>query len=340
MACIDRNAEGITLVVDDEQHLIGTVTDGDIRRAILAGVDLNLPVQDLLDRRVLPPHTPHQNPLTVLVGTPESELIELMTRYTLRHIPLVDHDGRLVGLVLLSDLIREYELPLRAVVMAGGYGTRLRPLTEDLPKPMLRVGDKPLLELIIEQLRRAGIRKVNIATHYKGDVITKHFGNGQEFGVEISYVEENQPLGTAGALSLLEGYNEPFIVINGDILTRVNFRAMLDFHRDHQADMTVAVRPYELQVPYGVIETEGANITGISEKPIVQHFINSGIYLLNSDIRGRIPNGQSSDMPDLINRLIREGRRVVSFPVREYWLDIGQARDYQQAQKDVKEGKI
>ena len=334
---IDEWAKGIALVVDEERRMIGTVTDGDIRRAILAGMDLSLPVQKLLERRA---STPYPRPITAPVGTPDAELLLLMNEHTIRQVPLLDEHGRVVDVALLSDLVKEYELPLTAVVMAGGYGTRLRPLTEELPKPMLPVGDRPLLELIIEQLRQAGIRRVNLTTHYKGELIARHFGDGRDFGVEIHYVEEDQPLGTAGALSLLEASDEPLLVINGDILTRVDFRAMLDFHREQQADMTVAVRQYEFYVPYGVVESDGVAITGISEKPVVRHFINAGIYLLNPEVCLFIPNDQTYDMPDLISRLVAEGRRVVSFPVREYWLDIGQVEDYQKALADIENGKV
>ena len=337
MACIDRNTKGIALVVDDERCLIGTITDGDIRRAILAGMDLDLPIQKLLEERT---STTYPQPITAPIGTPDAELLRLMNEHTIRQAPLLDEHGRVVDMVLLSDLVKEYELPLTAVVMAGGYGTRLRPLTEELPKPMLPVGDRPLLELIIEQLHQAGIRRVNVSTHYKGEIIAGHFGDGRDFGVEIRYVKEDQPLGTAGALGLLDASDEPLLVINGDILTRIDFRAMLDYHREQQADMTVAVRQHEFRVPYGVIEADGVAITGISEKPVVRHFINAGIYLLNPEVCRFIPNGQSYDMPDLISRLVADGHRVVSFPVREYWLDIGQVEDYQKALTDIENGEV
>jgi NDP-sugar pyrophosphorylase family protein len=226
------------------------------------------------------------------------------------------------------------------MVMAGGYGTRLRPLTDETPKPMLPIGSRPLLELIVSQLRDAGIRKVNLATHYKSEVITEHFKDGSDFGVDIRYVKEDQPLGTAGALSLLEDSDEPLLVVNGDILTRVDFRAMLNFHREHNADLTVAVRQYEFRVPYGVIEADGVWIKGISEKPVVRQFINAGIYLLSPSVRAVIPNGQHFDIPDLVHRLIEEGRPVVCFPVREYWLDIGKADQYDQAKSDVANGRF
>jgi len=333
--CIDRAGKGIALVVGADGTLIATVTDGDIRRAVLAGLDLNLRITHLLQSRGQAFQT---TPVTAQLGTPDDVLLHTMNEKGLRQIPLLDEDGRVVNLVLLSELVKEYELPLRAVVMAGGFGTRLRPLTEELPKPMLPLGSRPLLELIVEQLRDAGIRHVNVATHYKGDIISDHFKDGQDFGVDIRYVKEDQPLGTAGAVSLLEESEEPLLVINGDILTRVDFRSMLNFHREHGADLTVAVRQYEFSVPYGVVLTDGVVVTGISEKPAMKQFINAGIYLLSPAVCRLIPNGQPYDIPDLIQRLLKEGQPVVCFPIREYWLDIGKADHYDQAKSDVATG--
>jgi dTDP-glucose pyrophosphorylase/CBS domain-containing protein len=333
MARIDDNAQGIVLVVDPKRRLLGTITDGDVRRAILAGMDLDTSVEAVLKIR---PPTPYPSPLTAPAGTPDTQLLRLMNEYAIRHVPLVDGEGRVKGVALLSDLIKEYEMPLTAVVMAGGYGTRLRPLTEHVPKPMLPVGDRPLLELIIERLRSAGVRKVMLATHYRADMIAEHFGDGRAFGVDIRYVKEDEPLGTAGALGLVDAGEEPILVINGDIVTRIDFRAMHDFHRDHQADMTVAVKQYDLQIPYGIIEIEGVNITGISEKPLLRQFINAGIYLLNPTVRRFIPKGQPYDMPDLVKRLLDAKRPVVGFPLRESWLDVGQPEDYEQAKTEAK----
>ena len=335
IACIDRNGKGIAMVLDADKHLIATVTDGDIRRAILAGLDVDVPVRELLSRRT---NMSPEGPITAPLGTPDATLLHIMADTTIRHIPLVDQDNRVVDVALLSELVREYELPLRAVVMAGGFGTRMRPLTNDLPKPMLPLGNRPLLQLIVEQLRDAGIRQVNVATHYKGDVISDHFKDGQDFGVDIRYVKEDQPLGTVGALSLLEESDEPLLVINGDILTRVDFRSMLHFHREHNADLTVAVRQYELSVPYGVVDTDGVNVKGILEKPVVRQFINAGIYLLSPAVRRMIPNGQPYDIPDLIQLLLQKSGTVVCFPIREYWLDIGKADHYDQAKSDVANG--
>ena len=335
MECIDRSAKGIALVLDERRHLIGTVTDGDIRRAILAGMDLELPIGELLKHR----QPAFAAAITAPLGTDDTTLLHVMSENDVRHIPLVDEDGCVADVAFLTEMVKEYELPLRAVVMAGGLGSRLRPLTEEVPKPMLPVGDKPLLEHIVDQLKQAGIRQVNVATHYKSEVIAEHFKNGEAFGVDIRYVKEDQPLGTAGALSLIEEMDEPLLVMNGDILTRVDFRALLNFHREHKADLTVCVRQYEFRVPYGVIDTDGVTITGISEKPVVRQFINAGIYLLSPQVLRSIPNGQPYDIPDLIEHLIEEKRTVVCFPIREYWLDIGKVDQYDQAKADIAAGR-
>lgn len=334
---IDANTKGIALVVDDEGRLLATVTDGDVRRAILARLDLDGPLSELLSTPAL--HL-RAEPVSAQPGTPAGQLIHLMTEAEVRHLPLVDAEGRVVDLVLLDDLVREYELPLTAVVMAGGFGTRLMPLTEDLPKPMLPVAGRPLLEHIIDQLRVCGIRRVSLTTHYKAGVIADHFGDGDGFGVDIDYLEEGTPLGTAGALSLLQEGTEPLLVMNGDILTKVDFRAMLDFHREQGAAMTVAVRLEEIQLPYGVVSTDGVHVRGIEEKPTLRHFINAGIYLLSPEVRRHVPDGIRFDMTQLVERLIADGEPVVSFPIREYWLDIGHATTYEQASRDVEAGKL
>jgi dTDP-glucose pyrophosphorylase len=337
MACIDQNAKGIALVVDDDRHLIGTITDGDIRRAILDGIDVDSTIQKLLKRRRA---TPYPEPITAPAGTSDAELVQMMNHRAIRQIPLLDEEGRVVDLALLNDLVMEYETPLTAVVMAGGYGTRLRPLTKDVPKPMLPIGDRPLMELIVEQLRKSGIQRVNVTTHYLADKIKEHFADGQDFGVEIDYVDEYRPLGTAGALGLMEPPDQPLLVMNGDILTRIDFQAMLSYHREHDADLTVGVRQYDLEVPYGVVECEGPQVRRLREKPRYNFLVNAGIYLLEPLVHRYIPNGQRFDMTDLIEKLIKVGRMVVSFPIVEYWLDIGEPVDYEQAQEDVRNGRV
>jgi dTDP-glucose pyrophosphorylase/CBS domain-containing protein len=326
---LDQAGMGILLLCDDDRRLVGIITDGDIRRAMLQGHSFTKPCISIANQR----------PFVAQASVTSVEALYLMDHgldFVMNHLPIVDSDGRVVDLILRWDLTSETQIPMSAVVMAGGFGARLRPLTDELPKPMLPVGDRPLLELIVERLQKAGIRTVNITTHYKPEKITEHFGDGQEFGVHINYVSENRPLGTAGALSLLEKTDQPLLVVNGDILTRVDFRAMLTYHREYKADMTVAVRRYDIKVPYGVLDCEGHQVRQVHEKPVYEVFVNAGIYLLQPEVQRYIPTDQHFDMTELIECLLTKGCSVVSFPLVEYWLDIGQHSDYLQAQEDVK----
>jgi len=334
MKCVDRGGCGIALVVDSERRLLGTITDGDVRRAILAGKDLELPVSVLLASKIC---TQYPKPVTASPETDRKALMALMLEHVLRQIPILDNDGKVVDLVMMDDLIPRQDLPLQAVIMAGGLGARLRPLTEDLPKPMLPMGGKPLMELVIEQLRQVGIRRINVTTHYKPEKISDHFGDGSSFGVELNYVNEDRPLGTGGALGLIEVPTEPMLVINGDILTQVDFRAMLAYHQEHRAVMTVAVKQYDIKVPYGVIECEGSRVCALKEKPQMHFLVNAGVYLLEPKVYEFIPNGEHFNMTDLIQWLLDSDHIVASFPIIEYWLDIGQFADYEQAQNDMKQ---
>jgi dTDP-glucose pyrophosphorylase len=331
LTCVDVGAEGIALVVSDDRKLLGTITDGDLRRATLAGLDVDTSTVDMLLRQRSAGRT---GPVTAAVGTPASELMRMMKANSVRHIPLTDAGGKVIELALLRELALEDDLPVTAVVMAGGLGTRLRPLTEKLPKPMLPVGDRPVMERVLEQLQKVGISHVSITTHYKPEAIVEHFGDGHQFGMEIDYVNEKEPLGTAGALGLLKPPEGPVLVINGDVLTQVNFRSMLSYHSDNHADMTVGVRRFELQVPYGVIEMEGPDVTRLDEKPTYRFFINAGVYLVEPGVLSLIKSEERLDATDLIDRLIAAGKKVVGFPIHEYWLDIGRPDDYARANKE------
>lgn len=343
MNLMNRNRLGTVLVVGEERSLVGIISDGDVRRSLLADMDLEIPAMTILEGKV---GSKSEKPITAYNGQSNSKYLEIMTKHNISFLPLLDERERVVGLITMGDILAQGEgrvakrTPVQAVVMAGGKGMRLRPLTEHIPKPMLSVGKRPLLELIIERLRNAGIHQVNITTHYKPEKITEHFGDGREFGVKLNYVSEDEPLGTAGALSLIKVPQEPLLVINGDILTGVDFQAIMAYHEEHEADMTVAVRKYDLQVPYGVVECDGPDIRSLSEKPMMSFFVNAGIYLLQPTVWSSIPNGEHLDMNELIEKLLVTNRRVVSFPIIEYWLDIGQLDDYERAQKDIEEGEL
>lgn len=337
ITAINKNSRGIVLVTDDHMQLRATITDGDIRRAMLDGIGLDASLDDLLNNKS---DALYAEPVTARVGDSIEKIMRLMEEFVIRQIPLLDENDKVVDLIMLEDLLPKEKLPLSAVVMAGGYGTRLLPLTEDLPKPMLPVGNRPLMEHIIKQLQETGIQRVNITTHYMGDKIKSHFGDGHDFGVNIDYVDEDKPLGTAGALGLMEKPDEPLLVINGDILTRVDFRAMLKYHHKYKADLTVGVRQFAFDVPYGVIECDGPYVRELKEKPKYNFLVNAGVYLLEPSVHPYIPGDQRFDMTDLIEGLLKDNRTVVSFPIVEYWLDIGQPMDYQKAQEDAENGKL
>ena len=334
IAAIDRSAKGIALIIDVERRLLGTITDGDVRRAMLENLPLDAAVSLLLERKA----QRYAQPVTAPAATDDAHLLHLMHEHAVHQIPILDAEGRVVGLVTMGELLGEEPPPMQAVIMAGGFGKRLLPLTELTPKPMLQVGDRPLMERTIEQLRGAGIRRVAVTTHYLPEKISDHFGDGAAFGVELNYVSEDTPLGTAGALGLMDAPSEPLLVINGDVLTRVNFRAMHAYHREHRADLTVAVRQFSMQVPYGVVDAVDGNVTAVREKPDVHFLVNAGIYILEPSVYQFLESGQRCDMPELIHRLLDAGRTVSSFLIHEYWLDIGKHADYERAQVDASEG--
>jgi dTDP-glucose pyrophosphorylase/predicted transcriptional regulator len=330
IAQLDKAGTGALVLCTDDAKLYGLLTDGDIRRAVLRGISLADACESIASR----------SPMTGQPSISATQALQLMNQHDINHLPIVDTDGLVVDFLLRRDMFNDDQVDLSAVVMAGGYGKRLLPLTEDVPKPMLPVGDKPLLERTIEQLRRAGIREVNLTTHYLPDSIVNHFGNGESFGVKLNYLEEDHPLGTAGGLKPMAKAAGPFLVMNGDILTGVPFQEMLAYHRKNGAQITVGVRKYEVQVPFGVVECEDVRITKLKEKPTLTFFINAGIYLLEPAVCDYIPEGERFDMTDLIQKLLDSGRPVVSFPILEYWLDVGRHEDYRQAQDDVQNGKI
>jgi dTDP-glucose pyrophosphorylase/predicted transcriptional regulator len=330
VALLDRAGTGALVLCTNGRTLCGLLTDGDIRRAILQGKSMDAPCMTIASK------TPVVAPRSIS----KSRVLHLMNQHDIHHLPVVDEENRVVAFWLRKDLVPDVSLDLSAVIMAGGYGKRLLPLTENVPKPMLPVGDRPLLELTIEQLRRSGIREVSLTTHYLPECIVSHFGDGAEFGVNLRYLKEDHPMGTAGGLKQMKRPDGTFLVINGDILTGVPFSEMLVYHRKHEAALTVGVRKYDVQVPFGVVECEDVRITKLQEKPSLSFFINAGTYLLEPSAWDYIPEGRPFDMTDLMQKLIEAGRPVVGFPIMEYWLDVGQHEDYQKAQADVLKGRV
>lgn len=319
---IDTGSLQIALVVDAELHLLGTLTDGDVRRALLKGAALDVAVQSIMNAR----------PTVARWDEEIGQVLADMQRKQLHRIPVVDEQGRVVGVELLEKLILPRAQENWVVLMAGGLGSRMRPLTDECPKPMLKVGNKPLLETIIETFVEQGFRHFYISVNYMADKIKEYFGNGAKWGAEIQYLEESNQLGTAGALSLLPGRPfAPLLVMNGDLLTKINFRQLLEFHHEHHAQGTMCVREYDFQIPYGVVKMDNYRITGIDEKPLQRFFVNAGIYVLEPEVLDLISASTYFNMPTLFEKMIAEKKETVAFPIREYWLDIGQLTDYDRA---------
>ncbi len=335
--CIDHSGRiSIALIVNTNHQLISTITDGDVRRGILAGLSMSEPVSKLLPIKA---QMPHPNPVTAPIETDPGSFLKIMQENAVKQLPLLDREGKVVDIVIFSDLLPPSKLPLHGIVMAGGLGTRLRPLTDNVPKPMLCVGGRPLMELTIEKLQNAGIEHVSISTNYRAANIIEHFGNGEAFGIELNYLQEDRPLGTAGALGLMDPPKDSLLVINGDVITQVDLRKMFFYHQEQKAEITIGVRQYDVQVPYGVLECEGPQVRELKEKPQVTFLVNAGIYLLEPSVYDFITKGERLDMTELIQRLLDNHRPVVSFPIIEYWLDIGQPADYERAQSDAQAGK-
>ena len=325
--CLSTNDRQIVLIGDDCGVLLGTITDGDVRRALLVGAELQTSVADVMNI----------HPVTLPSDSDSTLVRDTMRLHSVKQIPVVDSSGKISGLWNIDDFLGVQPLENAVLLMAGGFGKRLMPLTKDTPKPMLKVGDKPILEFIIRQLIDAGFRKFFISTHFKADVIVDHFGDGASLGISIEYLKETKPLGTAGALALLPEMTKPILVMNGDILSRTNFQELLEFHDKNMATATMVVRDYTHVVPFAVIENDGHLITSINEKPKISHFINAGIYILSPQICNAMCDAEPMDMPDLLSDLIDQNRSVVMFPLYEYWSDIGRKEEFEQAYRLFKD---
>jgi len=325
---IDSGAIKIAIVVDENDKLLGTVTDGDIRRAMLDGKTLNDNIENVY----------FKNPLTVSIDKNKEDIINLCTSKKIYQIPVVNKEGKVVKVILLDELLKPKEYPNKVVLMVGGLGSRLRPLTQTTPKPMLNVGGKPILQTIVEKFASYGFKNIVMCVNYKSHIIQDYFKDGKKFGVNIEYITENKRMGTAGALSLLEEKpKEPFFVMNGDILTSINFENMLEYHIQNQSIATMAVREYDLQVPFGVVKMESNEIKSIEEKPVYKFFVSAGIYILNPESINYIVREEYYDMPTLFEKMIEENKKSISFPIHEYWLDIGRIEEYERANKEYLE---
>lgn len=327
MRMLDAGSQRIVLVLDSDSRLLGTVTDGDIRRGLLGDADMQDKVSQIMNKK---PYTSSH------LSTREQRL-KLMNQHDLTAIPILDESNRVVGLETLNQAMQPERHDNPVFIMAGGFGTRLQPLTDHCPKPMLRVGDKPMLEHLINQFKNHGFHDFYISTHYLPDVISNYFGNGERWNVSIKYVHEATPLGTGGALGLLPKnlITKPLIVTNGDVLTKLNYSQLLHHHETKKFDATVCVREDEYRVPFGVIEAEDHLVTSMVEKPTYRYNINTGIYVLNPEIIDGLKPGQRIDLPNLLEQHRQSKKLIGIYTSYEYWLDIGQMKDYQKAQIDV-----
>lgn len=323
---LNTEALRIVMVVDDQERLVGTVTDGDIRRGLIKHMTMEALASEFM----------FENPTYASEGENKEAILAVMKAKGLMQIPIIDEEHHIVGLETLRHFfeLQRYDNPV--ILMAGGFGTRLRPLTDHTPKPLLNVGNKAILEIILEQFIAGGFHNFYISTHYKAEMVRDHFGDGSKWGVSINYIHEKEPLGTAGALGLLPSdlIDLPVIMMNGDLLTKVDYSDLLKFHMEQGGESTMCVREYDFQVPYGVIEADGNRVTKIVEKPVQSFFVNAGVYVISSSLVKSLDGLTYMDMPRLLEQTIERKGQVNMFPLHEYWLDIGQMEQFEKAQVD------
>ncbi|MCI6298701.1 MAG: nucleotidyltransferase family protein [Campylobacter sp.] len=318
---IDKGAIKVAVVLSDDGLLLGMLSDGDIRRALLKGMSLDDSITSIINR----------DPVVANINDTKERILELANEKKLHQIPIISN-GKLIGIQDIREFLAPKNKPNKVILMVGGLGTRLRPLTNDVPKPMLDVGNKPILHTIVENFAKYGYTDIIMCVNYKSEIIKEYFGNGDKFGVKIEYVLESVRMGTAGALSLLQKRpKDDFFVMNGDLLTNVNFEYLHEYHKDSNACASICVRKYEMQVPYGVVNVRANKVTSIEEKPTQSFFVSAGIYMFSPIVLDFIPKGVFYDMPTLFGELLKQGFAVYPFFIREYWLDIGKMDEYRRA---------
>ena len=318
IAVLEKNQ--CSVIVDSEEYILGTVTDRDIRKALLGQTSLDASVCGIMNK----------SPTILTFPLEPSEIRRKLSKITFEQFPVVDSQQKVVGLHTNRELL-QVKFSNRVVLMAGGLGSRLAPLTETCPKPLLKVGHQPVLETIIESFLEHGFHRFFISVNFHSEMIENYFQDGRQWDISIEYLREKKPLGTAGSLGLLdEPLEQPLIVMNGDLLTKLNFRSLLEFHEDHDALITMCVRECDFQVPYGVVKLDGSYASTLEEKPVHRFFVNAGIYVISPEILTSIPKNQFYNMTDVINPLLKQ-KKVASFPIHEYWVDIGKIEDFQQA---------
>ena len=316
--CLNRSSSKVVMIQNRDGKFVGLITDGDLRRSLLSGNVLDDDFASLVNK----------NPISVGAEVENSQILDLMIKHDIQQIPVLNTESEIIGLRAIDELITTPKLNNRIIIMAGGKGTRLRPYTEACPKPMLTVRGKPMLHHIIDKAKNEGFSNFIITTHYLSHMIEDYFGDGAEFGVNISYTREQAPLGTAGALGLItEKLEEPFIVTNGDLITDIEFSDILLFHKKNLGIATMATRPYQISHPYGVVEVNGSEITSFQEKPVYHSMINAAVYVLEPDVLDLLPINERCDMPTLLEKHKAEGKIISAYPIHESWVDVGRAED-------------
>ncbi len=324
--CIERNKSGIAIVADENGRLIHTIVDGDIRRALLAHLPLDTPINNVLSVKKDPQF---KKPLTVSSNATYEDAEKIMLQTGIQQIPIVDKNNCVVGIYTLRDVLKK-QSNLSVVIMAGGFGKRLQPLTNTTPKPMLPIGGKPLLALQIEQLQKAGVQQITIIVHYKADMIMEYFKDGYDFGVQIDYIIENKPRGTIGSLSEITNWLDPKLILNADILAEMNLKNLVNFHLANKSDITLTIKKHIVSIPYGVIKNDGKHVLRLDEKPSYSYNVSAGIYIINPSVRNLIPNTGYFDMSDLIQKSLSKRKTIVSYPISGFWSDIGIHSDYEE----------
>ena len=322
---IDQSSLQIALVVDKDNKLLGTITDGDIRRGFLNGLSLTDSVKKIYNR----------NPIIARKGDHKNRIQKMMKLRYIKQVPVLDDEGKIIRIELLKNILQKEKRENWVILMAGGMGTRLRPITKYCPKPLLSIGGKPVLELILENFINNGYSNIFIAVNYKAEMIENYFGDGSRWGIQILYLREKKRMGTAGALSLLpDNPDSTIVVMNGDLLTNINFEQLMDFHKSHGAQATMCVRDYVFRVPFGVAQIEDHKLINLNEKPVQRFFVNAGVYLLEPETLALIPKNKYYDMTQLYQKMCRNAYEVITFPIREHWMDIGQMQDLEQASEE------
>jgi dTDP-glucose pyrophosphorylase len=315
---LNETALKIIIIVNQENTFLGTISDGDIRRGLLRDLSLSSPLTSIINKNslVVPPNYPSEN------------IQEMMRANKIHQIPIINENGSVMGLHLWDNFFEVPELENEMIIMAGGKGSRLMPHTQNCPKPMVLVAGKPMLQHIIERAKAEGFKNFTISLYYLGHMIEDYFGDGHKFGVNIKYIKEKKPLGTAGALSLiLPKLSQSFLVTNGDLLTDIKYRDLLDFHFHFNSDATMAVKSHEWQNPFGVVETNGIEIIGYKEKPVIKGNINAGVYVLSPQCLDELDFGEPCDMPTLFTKLQKKLKKTIAYPMHEPWLDVGRSED-------------